>query len=222
HLYAGRASYADRQALGFWSNQKHGTFSVTPPANVLMPEISGPPQEGATLQASTGGWSGTPPLTFTYQWSHCDASGSNCTAIPGATSSSYLLNQADVGSTLCVTVTAANSAGSAAASSAPTEVVTAFLATQPPVTAGLELWFEAGTESYVDGAQVFLWHDKSGFGRDLSASSTSDAPMFRANAVNGRAAIEFDGIRSLMKSYSSSFTLAEPTTFFIVFQDLDV
>jgi hypothetical protein len=221
-LYTGNLSDSDRQAVADWLDQKYTTFTITPPANVSVPVISGPPQAGATLQASTGGWSGTPPLTFSYQWCHCETSGSNCAAVSGATNSSYALTQADVGFTLCVTVTASNSAGSAVASSAPTAVVTGLSANQPPVTAGLELWFEAGTESYLDGAQVFLWHDKSGFGRDLSANGTSDAPLFRADAVNGHAAIEFDGIRSLMKSYSSSFTLAEPTTFFIVFQDLDV
>lgn len=221
-FYSGALSDSDRQAVGDWLNQKYSTFTINPPVNVSAPAISGPPQEGSTLIAGTGGWSGTPPFTYTYQWSHCDASGNNCSPIAGATGSNYVLTGTDVGTTLYVTVTTSNSAGVASASSAHTPVVTAFSANLPPVTAGLQLWYEAGTESSLDGSQIFTWHDKSGFAHDLTASSASDAPTFRASAVNGRAAIEFNGTSSLMKTYFSSFTLSEPTTFFIVFQDLDV
>ncbi len=221
-FYSGALSDSDRQAIGTWLNQKYSTFTINPPVNVSVPTISGPPQQGSTLIASTGGWSGTPPFTYFYQWSHCDASGNGCAPILGATGSSYPLTSADIGTTLYVTVTASNSVGVASASSAHTPVVATLSANQPPVTAGLELWYEAGTESYVDGTPIFNWHDKSGFARDLTSSSGSDAPTFRANAINGRSAIEFDGVRSLMKTYSSTFTLSEPTSFFIVFQDLDV
>ena len=92
---------------------------------------------------------------------------------------------------------------------------------QPPVTAGLQLWFEAGTESYTNGQSVPLWHDKSGLGRDLSAADPSAAPLYRAAAVNGRAALEFNGTSSLLKTYSTTFTLPQPTTFFIVYRSLD-
>ena len=43
----------------------------------------------------------------------------------------------------------------------------------------------------------------------------------RRDAVNGRAALEFDGITSLMKTYGSTFTLSQPDTFFIVYKSLD-
>ncbi len=90
---------------------------TTPPArpsNDLSPVISGITTADQTLSGSTGSWSGTPPISFSDQWERCARS---CSPIPGATSSSYTLTPADVGTTLALTVTATNSAGSAAATS---------------------------------------------------------------------------------------------------------
>jgi hypothetical protein len=98
--------------------------TITPPSSTSPPTISGTPQQGQTLNASTGSWSGTTPLTYTYQWQRCDSSGGSCTSVAGATATSYLLASADVGSTMRVSVTASNSVGSAAAASAATPVIT--------------------------------------------------------------------------------------------------
>src|SRR5207248_10255110 len=46
--------------------------------------------------------------------------------------------------------------------------------------------------------------------------------LFRAGALNGRAVLEFNGINSLLKTYSASFSLPQPTTFFVVYRSLDV
>ncbi len=97
-----------------------GTTSV--PANTSLPTISGTAQAGQTLSASSGSWSES-PTSYVYQWQRCDSAGGNCTAIAGATSSSYAVVSADVGYTLRVAVTAANAAGSATAVSNPTAVV---------------------------------------------------------------------------------------------------
>jgi hypothetical protein len=107
------------------------TAPVSPPANSLAPTISGTPQEGRTLTASTGNWTGTQPITYAYQWRRCDSSGANCTDIVGATGASYAAATPDVGRTLVVAVTATNSAGSATARSAATGVVQS--ASAPPV-----------------------------------------------------------------------------------------
>src|SRR5881398_2520478 len=63
-----------------------------------------------------------------------------------------------------------------------------------PVTAGLQLWFEADTATQVDGAPVTLWPDQSTFGRDLSVGAGTTAPLMRRAAVNGRGAVEFNGV----------------------------
>jgi hypothetical protein len=92
------------------------------PKNTAAPAISGTLQVGSKLSATAGTWTGS-PTSFAYAWSRCDAKGENCAKIGGATSNTYALVQADVGSTLRVTVTAANSDGSTQASSAATAVV---------------------------------------------------------------------------------------------------
>jgi thermitase len=94
------------------------------PANTALPAISGTLSSGQTLTATTGSWAGTTPITFTEQWQRCDSSGANCTAIVGATATTYLLANADGGSTIRVQVTATNGVGSVAATSLQTGVVT--------------------------------------------------------------------------------------------------
>jgi hypothetical protein len=99
--------------------------AARPPANTSPPSVSGTARDGATVTADRGTWSGTPPLTYAYQWQRCDASGEACTEIPAATGSTYELTSADVGRTVRVVVTATNAAGSASAPSAPTATVAA-------------------------------------------------------------------------------------------------
>ena len=99
--------------------------AASPPSTLSPPTVSGVAQQGQTLIASPGSWSGAQPIGFAYQWQRCDASGANCANIGAATSSSYLLTSADVGSTIVVGVTASNSAGSVTVLSTTTAVVQA-------------------------------------------------------------------------------------------------
>ena len=99
-----------------------GCTAAPAPVNTGLPVVSGLAQQGQTLSASTGTWSNS-PTGYGYQWLRC-ASGS-CSAIGGATASSYLVVAADVGGTLEVSVTASNGGGSSSASSAQTATVTA-------------------------------------------------------------------------------------------------
>jgi hypothetical protein len=93
------------------------------PANTMAPAVSGEATEGQALAADTGSWTGTPPLTYAYQWQSCDVSGEECADIEGAVESEYVLGAGDVGTTLRVIVTAENSAGSASSASEATAVV---------------------------------------------------------------------------------------------------
>ncbi len=101
-----------------------GVVAALAPWNTTPPTISGTAQEGQTLSASIGEWEGTPPFSYAYQWERCNPFGEACLGIGGATSASYTVGAADVGSTLRVTVTASNAAGSASAASAVTGVAT--------------------------------------------------------------------------------------------------
>jgi hypothetical protein len=99
-----------------------------PAKNTKEPSISGTAQQGQTLTANGGSWSGASPITLTYQWVRCGADGgkpdgSNCAAIAGATSTTYVLGASDVGQRLRVKVTGRNSQGSATAASNATGTV---------------------------------------------------------------------------------------------------
>jgi hypothetical protein len=106
-----------------------GTATVSAPTNTSPPSISGTAQEGQTLSASAGSWTGS-PTSYAYQWQTCDSSGATCAAVAGATSSTYAVQTANVGATLRVAVTASNGVGSATGVSAQTAVVAS--ATPPP------------------------------------------------------------------------------------------
>jgi hypothetical protein len=97
-------------------------------ANLSRPVISGATVVGQTLSTSTGGWSGTTPITYTYQWQRCNPA---CSDIAGATGSSYKLTTADEGGLILVTVTAQNAAGSAQAISSLVGPVTVPISTGP-------------------------------------------------------------------------------------------
>src|SRR5215216_2392129 len=120
--------------------QNGASGTPSPPVNTSPPTISGTPQDGQTLTAAPGSWSGTQPITYADQWQRCDSSGANCAPVSGATSPTYAVTGADVGSRLRVVVTASNSAGSASATSAATTVVqgtaTAPVNTSPPTISG--------------------------------------------------------------------------------------
>ncbi|HYK95958.1 MAG TPA: LamG-like jellyroll fold domain-containing protein, partial [Candidatus Dormibacteraeota bacterium] len=87
------------------------------------PSISGAPQVGATLTRVAGTWSGTQPISLSYQWEQCDTT-TGCANIVGATGTSYVVTASDLGKTIRVRETASNSVGSNFADSAQTATVT--------------------------------------------------------------------------------------------------
>ena len=95
--------------------------NTSPPSSTSAPLVTGIAQQGDLLSASTGIWPGIPLINFSYQWQDC--SEGSCANIPGATSSTYLLQSSDVGYTIDVIVTAQTAAGSASATSAQTAIV---------------------------------------------------------------------------------------------------
>ena len=167
-----------------------------PPASTSNPTIAGTPTAGQALSATTGSWSGTTPMTYGYAWRDCDASGGNCAAIAGATSSSYTLGSSDVGHTVRVVVTATNSAGQASATSAATSAVQGTVAPPPPTAqpsfpiraAFYYPWFpETWT---VNGAHVF-YHPTLGY------YSTTDL----ATEQTQLRAMQYAGINAAISSW---------------------
>jgi hypothetical protein len=68
-----------------------GARSTAAPVNASPPVISGTAREGSTLTSSSGSWGGTTPISYTYAWQRCDASGANCTTLSGTTGGTYKL-----------------------------------------------------------------------------------------------------------------------------------
>jgi len=132
----------------------------------FLPSISGKTVDGQPLTGSQGQWGNSPlflppPIpagtdapaipsptsanyTYAYQWQLCDSSGNNCANILGATSKTYTLVDADIGSTLVLIVTATNGSGgggndggitgtSTSAASQHSAIVTALAPSAPSV-----------------------------------------------------------------------------------------
>jgi hypothetical protein len=119
------------------SNATAAVTASTPPTRTSDPVVSGSTVEGQTLTATNGGWRGTSPISFRYQWVRCGsgggaADGSNCVSISGATASSYRLTSADVGGRMRIRVTASNGAGTQTVASNATNTVASSSTTGPP------------------------------------------------------------------------------------------
>ncbi len=129
-----------------------GSTSVTTPAsgliggllpsNTSMPSVSGLLQDGQLLSAVAGTWSGSAPISYSYQWQQCNAAGKSCSNISGATGSTLTLLTGLIGSTVDVVVTATNAAGSTSATASPTGLVAGLLPSNtalPSITGALKL-----------------------------------------------------------------------------------
>jgi hypothetical protein len=128
-VVAGIAAFAAIAGLGTAAR-------LAPPVNTAPPTISGTAQQSQTLTTTNGTWTGTGTLNFAYQWLRCNRAGNSCSGINGATSRTYTLRSPDVGNTIRSRVTATNTDGSTAATSAPTAVVTRNGATGCPTGSG--------------------------------------------------------------------------------------
>jgi len=107
------------------------TAVVDAPFQIGLPALTdeqghNPPLVGDTLTATVGAWTGVPAPTLQEQWQRCTSGDpSSCSAIPGATASSYIVSTNDVGAHLRIAVTAANALGSGTVESAATAAVVA-------------------------------------------------------------------------------------------------
>jgi hypothetical protein len=106
-----------------------GAVTRSVPDNTQEPRISGSATVGSTLTASQGTWTGS-PSSYTYQWVRCprdggQPNGGDCAAIGGATTTKYVVADADADRRLRVRVTASNAEGSKTVASNATALVRA-------------------------------------------------------------------------------------------------
>jgi Ca2+-binding RTX toxin-like protein len=85
------------------------------------PTISGDAVNNRTLTANPGATTGGSSTSF--QWLRCDAAGTGCVPIPGATGTTYTLTTADIGHAIRVRQTVTGSGGTVSADSAATSPV---------------------------------------------------------------------------------------------------
>jgi GH25 family lysozyme M1 (1,4-beta-N-acetylmuramidase) len=133
-----------------------GGSTATRLAAVAPPQVTGTAVAGQTLTGAVGTWTGS-PTSFALQWRRCDAFGSACVALGGATGSSYALTPGDIGATISLVVTATNSGGSQSAA-APTTGAVAAAPIPPAVTGSLAAPSgAAGAVVTADGRMTATW-----------------------------------------------------------------
>ena len=179
------------------------------PSNTGLPAITGTTTQGQGLSTSNGTWTGN-PSSYTYQWQDCDSTGSTCTNISGASSSSYTLASGDVGHAIRVVVTATNSSGSTPATSAASVVVVTSGgqqtncvshpsacgypdATNAGVPAGTQLAPESGTISANVAGQTISNIDLTGGTIVVAANNVTikDSRITTGNGqLNGESAVD--------------------------------
>jgi hypothetical protein len=100
--------------------------NVSPPRTTSLPQLSGTPTVGSTLQAEPGVWSGSPTSSFiSYKWRRCSTlAATSCRWIVGATGNQYVLTAADQGMRLRAVATNTNVVLAIRATSLASPIVT--------------------------------------------------------------------------------------------------
>ena len=107
------------------------------PKSTVAPALAGTAKVGETLTVSSGSWSGTEPITFSYAWQVCELD--ECAVIDGETGSSYTITAEDALLNVRAVVTARNANGETTSTSAPSSTVDSlvpFEETAPKVGTG--------------------------------------------------------------------------------------
>ncbi len=173
---------------------------VLPAAPVVstQPVITGIAQQGVTLSVSNGVWSADPnsndPNGYTYAWEDCDSTGTVCSSIGGATSSSYTVQASDIGSTIVAVVTATNLGGSSPATSdldGPVLPAAPVVSTQPVITGiaqqGVTLSVSNGVwsadpNSNDPNSYTYAWEDCDSTGTVCSSISGATSSSYTLQA----------------------------------------
>ena len=133
-----------------------------PPSSVTAPTITGTATIGQTLTVSNGVWTNN-PMSFQYQWLDCN--GSFCSAITGATNSTFTVTSSYAGDTLEAQVFAGNAIGasvpatSAQTSTVPIPTSLTLTPSANPISSGTLLEFTAVPTPVVAGGTISFYAD---------------------------------------------------------------
>ena len=117
-------------SAGTASVETAGVIIFIAPENTILPVISGTPEAGETLTVDDGTWTGSAPITYTYQWL------ADGVALPGETANSFTVTTAQNGADITVEVTATNLALAVTVETLPVTIVFAPINSVPPTVSG--------------------------------------------------------------------------------------
>jgi len=166
---------------------------AAPPAlaATTAPAVTGTLKAGQQLTATAGVWTGTAPITYTFQWYRCDAGGAHCSSVHGATKPTYRVVAADVGKTIGLTVTATDTTGTSqpayASLAGPIAASTATLASSsaPKVTTqGQTLTVDAGTWTSAPASTTVQWERCNANGRICVAVAGATSTSYTVTAAD--------------------------------------
>jgi thermitase len=126
----------------------NGTTSIAP--------LSSAPQPGQVLVRGVGGWTGSAGLAVTgLQWQRCDGAGLNCVAL--TSSSTYVVQSTDAGSTLKLAFSVKNGVGSTAGSALTAPVGGTVTPPSPPASTSLPMVSGTARDGQTLGASTGSW-----------------------------------------------------------------
>lgn len=203
------SNYRESWPTGPASAYVNGTAIAPPvaPADTVLPAISGVTQEGRTLTASQGTWTGTAPISFSFLWSD------------GRTGPTDLLTAADVGQHITATVTASNIAGSTSATSAsvgpvaplPTPVNTRLPVITGSPQSGQTLTVSSGSWTNSPASFTYLWSDGTIGNTDLlTAADVGQTISATVTATNDRGSTPATSLGVGPVTAPSSCPVAQP------------
>ncbi len=186
------------------------TIGSGAPAVTTGPSVSGHANQGQILSA-TSTWNPA-GVSYSHQWQSSSDSGTTWTNIGGATSSTYTLTSSDLGHLVRVAVTAANTYGTATASSsgvgpilnnAPINTAVPALAGNAQRTAVLST--TAGTWTGLGNMITYQWQ-RSPDGTTWTAINGATASTYSAQFAD-----EGDFVRALVTATNPSGVTSTPT-----------
>lgn len=206
------------------SSDQTGLVTAGTPIDRAAPTMSGATNDGQTLTANPGTWDGTGPISFTYAWRRCDSAGKNCGAtftVPSA-SPTYVLQDADVGHTMSVVVTATDPATQPTTSVPPvqlgsfaTNTVVTPANTRTPTISGTPQAGDTLSESHgswlpTSSTLAYQWEscDISGAGCSPIPGATAQTYMLTPADVGHTVAVQETGSQN---GASSSPAASAPT-----------
>ena len=162
-------------------------------ANTTAPSIEGVTEDGATVTANPGAWSGATPIAYAYQWQSCNSDGGACEDIEGATAQHYTISSADLETTLRVIVIATNPGGSLPATSAASAEVEAGAPVEleaPSVSGtpimGETLHADAGVWGGTENEIAYQWEECNSSGGECEDVAGATEPDYTVESVIGR------------------------------------